>query len=75
MSIDLAAQLRQDLAPLRPCVHQATGMLTVQLGLDIESAFGRLVAHAAVHGLRLSDVADDIVERRLRLGDDLAVSS
>lgn len=52
-------------------VHQATGMLVVQLDVDAEAAFARLRAHAYSHGRSLHDVADDIVERRLRLETDL----
>lgn len=52
-------------------VHQATGMLVVQLEVDVESAFARLRAHAYVQGRSIHDVADDIVERRLRLELDL----
>ena len=48
-------------------VHQATGMLVVQLGVDAETAFARLRAHAYAAGLPLAQVARDIVERRLRL--------
>jgi hypothetical protein len=52
-------------------VHQATGMLVVQLGVNAESAFARLRAHAYAHGRTIHEVADDIVERRLRLEADL----
>jgi len=51
-------------------VHQATGMLLVQLGVDAETAFARLRAHAYAAGLPLAQVARDIVERRLRLEPD-----
>lgn len=52
-------------------VHQATGMLVVQLGVSAESAFARLRAHAYAHGRTIHEVAEDIVERRLRLEADL----
>ena len=52
-------------------VHQATGMLVVQLGVNAESAFARLRAHAYAHGRTIHEVAEDIVERRLRLEADL----
>jgi hypothetical protein len=42
-------------------------MLTEQLGVSIADAFVRLRAHAYVNDLRLTDVARDIVTRRLRL--------
>lgn len=53
--------------PLHPEVHQATGMLTVQLGVTAAVALVRLRAHAFAHERRLSDVARDVVARRLRL--------
>jgi hypothetical protein len=48
-------------------IDQATGMLTEQLGVDIATAFVRLRAYAYAHDKRLSDLASDIVTRRLRL--------
>jgi ANTAR domain len=54
----------------RRLVHQATGMLTVQLGVGIEEAFTRLRAHAFAESRRIDDVAADIVARRLRLESD-----
>lgn len=51
-------------------VHQATGMILVQLGISVEAAFARLRGHAYASGRRLGDVARDVVERRLRLESD-----
>ena len=51
-------------------IDQATGMLTEQLVTGVEQAFARLRAYAYVHDRPLSDVARDIVERRLRLLPD-----
>jgi hypothetical protein len=48
-------------------VHQATGMVAVQLATDVGHAHARLRAHAFMEGRRLSDVARDVVARRLRL--------
>jgi ANTAR domain len=59
-----------NLALHRAEVDQATGMLTEQLGLGIADAFVRLRAYAYVNDLRLTDVARDIVARRLRLQPD-----
>jgi hypothetical protein len=59
-----------DLALRRAEIDQATGMLTEQLGVGIADAFIRLRAYAYVHELRLTDVAQDIVARRLRLRPD-----
>ncbi|MEJ8636599.1 GAF and ANTAR domain-containing protein [Streptomyces sp. MS2.AVA.5] len=57
----------EDLGGYRAEIDQATGMLTVQLGVGIEEAFIRLRAHAYARGQRLAEVASDIVARRLRL--------
>lgn len=51
-------------------VHQATGMVSVQLDTDLGEAFLRLRAHAYLTGLRLSEVAADVVARRLRFTPD-----
>ncbi len=59
-----------DLALHRAEIDQATGMLTEQLGLSIADAFIRLRAYAYAHDLRLTDVARNIVARRLRLRPD-----
>ena len=59
-----------DLAMHRAEIDQATGMLTEQLGVGIADAFVRLRAYAYVNDLRLTDVARDIVARRLRLDPD-----
>ena len=45
-------------------------MLTGQLGAGIGDAFVRLRAYAYARDLRLTDVARDIVARRLRLHPD-----
>ncbi len=59
-----------DLALHRAEIDQASGMLTEQLGVGIAEAFIRLRAYAYVNDLRLTDVARDIVARRLRLQPD-----
>jgi hypothetical protein len=59
-----------DLALHRTEVDQATGMLTVQLGVPAAAAFARLRAYAYSQDRRLADVAGDIVARRLRLHRD-----
>lgn len=51
--------------PQHPEVHQATGMVTVQLGVSAAVALVRLRAYAFAHDRRLSDVAKDVVARRL----------
>jgi ANTAR domain len=61
------------LARHRAEIDQATGMLTEQLGVGIADAFARLRAYAYGNDLRLTDVARDIVARRLRLRPDLGL--
>jgi hypothetical protein len=53
-----------------PEVHQATGMITVQLGVSVAVALVRLRAYAYAHDRRLRDVAADVVARRLRFHPD-----
>ncbi|KFG00914.1 hypothetical protein IQ62_10510 [Streptomyces scabiei] len=60
----------EDLGAYRAEIDQASGMLTVQLGLGIEEAFVRLRAYAYARGHRLADVAADVVARRLRFSPD-----
>jgi ANTAR domain len=60
----------RDLALHRAEIDQATGMLTVQLGVSAAAAFARLRAYAYSQDRRLADVAGDIVARRLRLPRD-----
>jgi ANTAR domain len=56
--------------PQHPEVHQATGMLTVQLGVSAAVALIRLRAYAYAHDRRLREVAQDVVARRLRFDPD-----
>jgi hypothetical protein len=56
----------EDLDGYRAEIDQATGILTVQLGIGIDEAFVRLRAHAYMRGRRLADVASDVVAHRLR---------
>ncbi|GGR89815.1 hypothetical protein GCM10010252_30910 [Streptomyces aureoverticillatus] len=48
-------------------VHQATGMVSTQLGLPLHTALDRLRAHAFAHDLPITEVARAIVTRRLNL--------
>lgn len=47
-------------------VHQATGMISVQLGVTLEIALLRLRAYSFAHDRLLHEVATDVVSRRLR---------
>lgn len=51
-------------------IHQATGMVVAQLGINPTDAFARLRAHAYTNGRSLGDVAREVVARRLRFTDD-----
>jgi hypothetical protein len=59
-----------DAASHRAEVHQASGMVAVQLGLAVADAEARLRAHAYAVDRSVVDVARDIVDRHLRLIDD-----
>lgn len=51
---------------LRAEVHRAAGMVMVQAGVTIEDALVRLRAYAFSSDRTLTEVATDVVERRLR---------
>ncbi|NYI98961.1 hypothetical protein HNR12_005238 [Streptomonospora nanhaiensis] len=50
-------------------VYQATGMLSVQLGIGLDDALARLRAHAFANELSVSAVAREILAGRLRLDE------
>ena len=56
-------------------VHQATGMVMAQLGIDTRSAYARLQAFAFMNGRLLGEVAHDIVGRLLRFEPDPDIGS
>ena len=51
-------------------VSQATGMLVAQLGIEPTEALVRLRGHAYATGKTATEVARDILDRRLKLEDD-----
>ena len=53
-------------ADLHFVVHNAAGVVSVQLGVGIAEALIRLRAYAFSNDRRLQDVAEDVVARRLR---------
>ncbi|MEO6942586.1 MAG: GAF and ANTAR domain-containing protein [Terrimesophilobacter sp.] len=64
-----AASTTTGTAPeLRRVVHQATGMILVQLNVNATEAFLVLRAHAFSSGRTVHDVAQDVVARRLDFG-------
>ena len=65
----LAADLDEAVA-YRAEIHQAAGMVSVQLQVSVAEALVRIRAHAFADGRPLGAVAADIVARRLRLTND-----
>lgn len=57
-------------ADFRFVVHQAAGMVSVQLGIPVDDALVRVRAHAYVHELSVIEVARDVVNRRIRFAPD-----
>ena len=57
-------------ATYRAEVHQATGMISVQLGVSLAEALVRLRAYAYADGRLIAEVASDVVARRLRFDND-----
>jgi len=52
-------------ANLRMVVHQASGMVSVQLGISVSDALIRLRGYAFRHDLPIDEVAAMVIERRL----------
>jgi hypothetical protein len=51
-------------------IYQASGMVSVQLGIPVADAMLRIRAHAFAFELSVATVAAQVVARRLRLDDD-----
>jgi hypothetical protein len=69
-AMDLPADKAPAGASYRLEVHQATGVVSVQLGVPIEEAFLRLRAYAYSHERNIDDVARDLVAGRLQLSPE-----
>ena len=54
------------LSDRRAVVYQATGMISVQLGVTLDEALARLRAHAFAASAAVGDIAGEVVARRLR---------
>jgi hypothetical protein len=54
----------------RAQIHQASGMVSIQLLIPVAQALLRIRAHAFASGKSVGEVAAEIVARRLRLADD-----
>lgn len=68
----LTADTRPPAGPAaeRDEVHQAVGMLAVQLGVGLADAFTRLRAHAISHDISLAKLARQVIAGEVRLPDD-----
>ena len=62
---EVAAEIEAG-ANLRLVVHQACGMVAVQLGVSLTEALVRLRAFAFADSRPISEISEDIVGRRLR---------
>lgn len=58
---------RSDHLGQRARVHQATGMVSVQIDSDMSSALACIRAYAFANGMSIFDVADHVLARTLRL--------
>lgn len=56
-------------------VHQATGMISIQLGVSLAVALARLRAHGYAESRPVSDIAADVVRRRVRFDDTASGTS
>jgi hypothetical protein len=50
----------------RARIHQATGMVVAQLGVNVDDALAVLRAHAYAGDTSLSDIAEQVTDRMLR---------
>lgn len=66
---DAALSALTGLIDSRAEVHQATGMITIQLGVSLAEALLRLRAHAYATGRPVSAIAADVVNRRMFFDD------
>ncbi len=66
---DLAKGLEEAVV-YRAEVHQASGMISIQLKIPVAEALVRMRAYAFAHDRPVGAVAAEIVARRLRLADD-----
>lgn len=58
------------LADTHTPVHEATGMVAVQLAVTMDVALLRLRAHAYTHDLLVTDVASQVIDRTLRFSPE-----
>ena len=58
-----------DVSDHRAVVHQATGMIAVQIDADVDEALVRLRAHSFASDRPIREVAEDVVTGQLRFDD------
>ena len=63
------AELLETVGTDRVVIHQATGMIAVQLDETMSNALARLRAAAFASGRSIYDIAQDVVERRVRFDE------
>jgi hypothetical protein len=68
--VGVLAEGLEETVAYRAEMHQASGMVAIQLGIPSAEALVRIRAHAFATGQPVGLVAADIVGRRLRLADD-----
>jgi AmiR/NasT family two-component response regulator len=64
------AGVLSDTEAYRAEVHQASGTIAVQLGIDVDEALVRIRAHAYATSQTVAHVAREILAHRLYLSDD-----
>jgi hypothetical protein len=69
-SAESALERPEDGAALRREVHQATGMVLMQLEVTAAEALAILRGYAFAHGRSVDDVARDVVARRIDFGEE-----
>ena len=58
-----------DVSDHRAVVHQATGMIAVQINAEVDEALVRLRAHSFAADRPIREVAEDVVTGQLRFDD------
>ena len=66
--LDAVAEELEISADFQFVVYNAAGMVSVQLGISVGEALIRLRAFAFSHDRPLTDVAQNVIARRIRLG-------
>jgi hypothetical protein len=63
------AELLESAGSDRIVIHQATGMIAAQLDETVANALARLRAAAFASGRSMYEIAQDVVERRVRFDE------